>query len=245
MASKVAQFRTLVNTTIETSGELTEELAANIINVAFETFGLSNSDSKYYLKKEFNFEYKTARAPRTPSTSSATVNTSATKTLSKPGQLRAKFAEMTAAETEIVPEELVTWAVTEVGMSNADARYYVKLSFGDNFPGWVTKDGVRANEQKTPKISREKKEKTPTSSLNNLIDVQAWLTELGIECTGFDGITLQSAVGNISMAFGDFFVTRNPELVTEGRPAVEMMSPKHLRRYVLNDNSKIGKLTWA
>jgi hypothetical protein len=144
----------------------------------------------------------------------------------------------------MTPEELVEFAINDIGYIAADARYYVKAEFGGNFPGWTKTDGTTTQpKSEAPKLSRAQK-KIETGKLSSLNDVEAWFKELGIVCSEFDGVTLKTAIGDISMAFGDFFLTRLPENVTDGRPAVEVLSPTHLRRLVLGDNSTIGKLVW-
>lgn len=98
----------------------------------------------------------------------------------------------------------------------------------------------KTSKLKTPKLSRTK---TPLSPLNNMIDVHNYLISLGKEVNDyFDGSKVVCDLGEISMIFNDFFVLVPGEVDENGRQISRVMSPTHLRRYILGDNSKIGSL---
>jgi hypothetical protein len=57
------------------------------------------------------------------------------KSTSKIAQLRAKIAD----DNTLTPEQLVEFAINDIGYITADARYFVKAELGANFPGWAGK----------------------------------------------------------------------------------------------------------
>ena len=167
--------------------------------------------------------------------------------MSNADKVRTRIAE--AKEAGETPEMVVAWAIETLGMKKQLAGVYVKNNWDKKPKAPKTPEEPKPEKapkekkvraEKTPKLS---KTKTPSAPLNNMTDVRNYLISLGKEVNDhFDGGKVVCDLGEISMAFGDFFVRVPGEVDEEGRQISRVMSPAHLRRYILGDNSKIGKL---
>ena len=151
------------------------------------------------------------------------------KEFSEQGKTRAELIEKIQAEFNTNKSN------ASVYVSNATKATGISLSKG------ITNSG----DSKTKKDKKSKPEPGVKVSvkLTCMSDVKDYLISLGKTIENeFDGGKVVCDLGEISMAFGDFFVRVPGEVDEEGRQISRVMSPAHLRRYILGDNSKIGKL---
>lgn len=196
---------------------------------AMENLGMTKSVAKNYVKSNWDKENK---LPNTV-------------------LVRNRITE--AKQASESQDVVIQWAMDNLGMTRGVAGNYVRCAWDHDQV--IKKPRINAAKLKEPKLPKEPKApKTPKVSralnvqssggknvaLNNLSDVKDWLESIKVGVTNFDGTSLETDLGKISMAFGDFFVTKKTSNVIDGRPETELMSPKHFKRFVLGDTSKIG-----